>query len=147
MTLFFAKLRRMTHSRGYLLVVALICLVSLALADEKKTAAPAASVTGRFEGTAKNKAEEVIPVALELTEKDGAISGMIRSTHGDFTITGDSHKDDAVNLEFDAGGPVGSITLKMTEDKLVGTWTAGDDGGDISVKKAAAQEGGAKDKA
>jgi hypothetical protein len=34
----------------------------------------------------------------------------------------------------------------MTEDKLVGTWSAGDDGGPVEVKKASGQEGGAKGK-
>jgi len=140
---FFAKLRRMTHSRRCLLYVALICLASLSFAQQK---ASSASVTGRYEGTAKDKAENVITVAFDLTEKEGALTGTINSSHGDFAITGGTHKGDAVTLEFDANGAAGTISLHMTEDKLVGTWTAGDDGGPVDVKKAAPQAGAAKGK-
>jgi hypothetical protein len=118
------------------LVVAPLCI---AAAQQDKKASAKGAVNGLYEGTAKNRAEEVIQVKFELTEKEGAMSGMIRSDHGDFTITGGSHKGDDVTLEFDAGGPAGTITLKLAEDKLAGTWSAGDDGGPIEVKKVAAQ--------
>jgi len=115
------------------LVVAPMCL---AAAEQGKKS----SVDGRYEGTAKNAAGDIITVAFELTEKDGAMSGMIRSDHGDFTITGGSHKGEDVRLEFDTGGgPTGTILLKIAEDKMSGTWSAGDDGGAVEVKKAAAQ--------
>ena len=112
--------------------------VAAAQQDKKAPAKP--SVTGNYEGTAKNRAEEVIQVKFELTDKEGAMSGMIRSDHGDFPITGGSHRGDDVTLEFDAGGPTGTITLKLAEDKLSGTWTAGDDGGAVEVKRVAAKE-------
>jgi hypothetical protein len=79
-------------------------------------------------------------VTFELAEKEGVMSGMIRSHHGDFTITGGSHKGDDVTLDFNAGGPTGTITLKLAEDRLSGTWSAGDDGGPVEVKKVAGQE-------
>ena len=119
-----------------------LCLIlvplCLAGAEDKKTPAKGA-VTGRYEGTAKNHEAEAIAVTFELMEKEGAMSGMIRSDHGDFTITGGSHKGDDVTLDFDANGASGTITLKLAEDKLSGTWSAGDDGGPVEVKKAAAQ--------
>jgi hypothetical protein len=62
-----------------------------------------ADVTGKYEGTAKNAAGEVITVTLDLMEKDGAISG--------------------------------TISLGANGDNLVGTWSAGDDGGPVDVKK------------
>jgi hypothetical protein len=119
------------------------CCAALAQQGESQTSK---NLSGRYEGTAKNKAEDVITVTLDLTEKDGALSGAINSSHGDFTITGGSRKGDSISLDFDAGGSSGSLTLRMTEDKLVGTWTAGDDGGPVEVKKAAAQAGGTKGK-
>ncbi len=105
-----------------------------------------ADVTGKYEGTAKNAAGELITVALDLTEKDGAISGTISSSHGDFPITGGSHQGKQVTLQFDAQGTSGTITLEASEDKLVGTWSAGDDGGPVEVKKVMAQQGGGKEK-
>lgn len=115
------------------LVVAPLCI---AVAQQGKAKG---SVDGHYEGTAKNAAGDIITVAFELTEKDGAMSGTIRSDHGDFTITGGSHKGEDVRLEFDANGATGTILLKLAEDKLSGTWSAGEDGGSVEVKKAAAQ--------
>lgn len=106
------------------------------MAQQAKTTTSSAAVTGHYEGTAKNKAEDEITVALELTEKDGALTGTINSSHGDFAITGGAHKGDAVTIEFDAGSP-GTISMTMNNDRMVGTWTAGEDGGAIDVKKAA----------
>jgi hypothetical protein len=128
------------------IVCLMLALCCAALAQQGKNGSAKKDVTGRYDGTAKNKAEEVIPVTLDLTDKEGALSGAIHSSHGDFTITGGTHQGDAVTIEFDAGGSAGTISLRMAEDKLVGTWSAGDDGGALDVKKAAAQEGGAKGK-
>ena len=132
----------MTHSQkrslSFAIPAAVICLASLAFAQQNKT--PGSPVTGHYEGTAKDRAENVITVALDLTEKDGALSGMINSSHGDFAISGGSRKGDDVTLEFDAGGPVGTLTLRRNGDQLVGTWDAGDDGGPVDVKKVAAKQ-------
>jgi hypothetical protein len=95
-------------------------------------------LTGRYEGTAKNAAGEVITLTLALTEKDGSVSGTIHSSHGDFQITGGSHQGKTVTLQFDAEGTSGTISLEASEDKLVGNWSAGDDGGPLDVKKVAA---------
>jgi hypothetical protein len=124
-------------------VMLALCLV--AQAQQDKSAPARAAVTGRYEGSAKNKAEEVITVAIDLTEKEGTLSGTIHSSHGDFPITGGSHQADAVTIEFDAGGP-GTIALHIADDKLVGTWSAGEDGGSLDVKKVVAQDGEAKGK-
>jgi hypothetical protein len=123
-----------------LILLAVCALCGLAPAQDSKSAPAKSAVSGRYQGTAKNAAGEVINVTFELTEKEGAMSGMIRSDHGDFTITGGSHRGEQVTLEFDAGGPAGTINLKLAEDKLSGTWSTGDDGGPVEVKKAAAGE-------
>lgn len=130
--------------------ILMLCVVTalpcFAMAQNGKGASPKSDLTGHYEGSAKTNAGDVIDVAFDLTEKDGAMSGMIHSSHGDFTISGGSHKGEDVSLEFDAGGPTGVITLKSAEDKLSGTWSAGDDGGAMEVKKTAAKEGDAKGK-
>jgi hypothetical protein len=128
------------HPLSLFLLCLAIALGGAALAQEKSAPAKA-PVTGHYEGSAKNEANDVISVELELTEKDGAMTGVIHSSHGDFNITGGTHKDDAVHLDFATdGGPAGVINLKIAGDQLTGTWTAGDDGGSIDVKKAAAPE-------
>ncbi len=122
-----------------------LCCVAQAQQNKDKSAPAKTALTGRYEGTAKNKADEVITVAFDLTEKEGTLSGAINSSHGDFPITGGSHQGEAVTIEFDAGGP-GTISMRLTDDRLVGTWTAGEDGGSVDVKRVAAQPGGTKDK-
>ena len=133
------------HRIGLAALIMMLALCGFAFAQSKGAGAKA-GLTGHYEGTAKNRAEDVITVNFDLAEKDGAVTGMIRSSHGDFTITGGSHKGDDVTLEFDAGGPTGTITLKLAEDKLSGTWSAGDDGGPVEVKRAAAQQEAPKEK-
>jgi hypothetical protein len=119
------------------LIVAPLCI---ATAQQDKKAAMKGSVTGTYAGTAKNNAQDIIQVTVDLTEKEGAMSGMIRSDHGDFTITGGSHKGEDITLEFEANGASGTINLKLAEDKLSGTWSAGGDGGPLELKKVASDQ-------
>ena len=105
-----------------------------------------ADLTGRYEGSAKNAAGEVITVTLDLAEKEGAVSGTISSSHGDFPITSGSHQGKTVTLQFDAQGTSGTIAMELSEDKLAGTWKAGDDGGPVDVKQVAAGQGTDKGK-
>jgi len=132
---------RMGHALRMVLVLSLV-IASCCFASGQKSSK--SDVSGSYEGTAKNRNEEVIKVTFELTEKQGVMSGVIRSDHGEFNITGGKHDGDAVTLEFDAGGPTGTIDLKLANEKLSGTWTAGDDGGPVEVKKVAADAPKAK---
>lgn len=118
----------------------LLVALPVAVAQQAKKTAAKDSVNGHYAGTAKNRAEELIQVSLDLTEKEGVMSGTIRSDHGDFAITGGSHHGDDVTLEFKANGESGTINLKLAEDKLSGTWSAGEDSGSLEVKKVAAQD-------
>jgi hypothetical protein len=133
-----AGLGAMTTAQRLLVLCLVLAPLCVAAAQQGKSGSAKGTVTGRYEGTAKNAAGDIITLAFELTEKDGAMTGMIRSDHGDFTIAGGSHKGEDVRLEFDTnGGPSGTILLKLAEDKLSGTWSAGEDGGVVEVKKAA----------
>jgi hypothetical protein len=139
-----SKLGRLFAAAGSIAACLMLALCCMAQAQQDRGAPAKAPLTGHYEGSAKNKAEEVIPVSFDLTEKEGALSGIIHSPHGDFPVTGGSHQGESVTIEFDAGGP-GTISAHAADDKLVGTWTAGEDGGSVDVKKVA-PEGGSKDK-
>jgi hypothetical protein len=138
---FTAERHVITLSTLACLMLALCCVAQAQpdQAQQDKSAPAKASLSGHYEGSAKNKAEEVIPVSIDVEEKDGALSGMIHSTHGDFPITGGSRKGDTVTIEFDAGGP-GTIAAHFADDKLVGSWTVGDDGGSLDLKKSAPED-------
>ena len=73
-----------------------------------------ADLTGRYEGSAKNAAGEVITVTLDLAEKEGAVSGTISSSHGDFPITSGSHQGKTVTLQFDAQGTSGTTSARTS---------------------------------
>ena len=135
-----AKLTQILTLNQMLVLCFILAFIGCAAAQQDKMAATKGAVNGHYQGTAKNRAEETIQVTFELAEKEGTMSGMIRSDHGDFTITGGSHKGEDVTLEFDAGGPTGTITLKLAEDKLSGAWSAGDDGGPVEVKRVSSQD-------
>src|SRR5579859_3028717 len=125
--------------REILFLAAMLTLCTFAVAQQGDKEPAKTDVSGRYEGSAKGENGDVIDVTFDLTEKDGAISGVIHSSHGDFNITSGSHKGDTVTLEFATDGPTGTITLRRNEDRLAGTWSAGDDGGPVDVKKVAAQ--------
>jgi hypothetical protein len=126
---------------GAVVLVFLAASVAGAQQGKSKT-----DLTGRYEGSAKNASGEVITVTLDLAEKEGAVSGTISSSHGDFPITSGSHQGKTVTLQFDAQGTSGTIAMELSEDKLAGTWKAGDDGGPVDVKKVAVGQGTDKGK-
>jgi hypothetical protein len=140
-----AQYRRFVPA-GCTVACLMLALCCVGHAQQGKGAPAKASVTGHYEGSAKDKAEEVITVSFDLTENEGALSGTIHSSHGDFPIARGSHQGEAVTIEFDAGGATGTISLKTTGDGLVGTWTTGEDGGPVDVKKVSTPESGSKDK-
>ena len=141
-----AKFHRRFVAAGFTVACLMLALCCATQAQQGKGTPAKASLTGHYEGSAKNKAEEVSTVGFDLTENEGALSGTIHSSHGDFPIARGSHQGEAVTIEFDAGGATGTISLKTTDDRLVGTWTTGEDGGPVDVKKVAAPDSGSKDK-
>lgn len=142
----FAIVRRMFFRERVLIFGVLLSLACAAMAQQDKGAPAKTSLTGHYEGTAKNKAGEVIQVTIDLVEKGDTLAGNISSSHGDFAITGGSRQSETITIEFDTGGPAGTISVRLIDDKLVGTWSAGDDSGSVEVKRTAVQEKAPKDK-
>src|SRR6476646_6989554 len=89
---------------------------------ERTNAAVGQSFMGHYEGTATNKAKQVIPLAIDLTDAGGNLSGEISSTFGLFRIVGGTHHADAITIEFDVGGEKGTISAKLSDGQLFGTF-------------------------
>jgi Family of unknown function (DUF5694) len=101
-----------------------------------QAAAPSASsVAGHYEGIAKNKAQDSIPLTIDIEISDGKPSGAIMTPLGTYSITGGTTDGSGVKILFDAGGQTGSITAKLAGDKLSGSFELGDDGGPIDAKR------------
>ena len=87
-----AKVGQILLAARWSIACLMLALCFVAQAQQDKSAPAKTSLTGRYEGSAKNKAEESITVSIDLTEKEGALSGTIHSSHGDFPITGGSRR-------------------------------------------------------
>ena len=105
---------------------------------QSRPTTPASSVLiGHYEGTATNKAQQIIPITIELTDTNGSFSGNINSTVGNFPIIGGSRQAESVTIHFDANGETGTISVKLDNGRLTGTFTLGDDGGPVEATKTA----------
>lgn len=77
------------------------------------TTSVTATFTGHYEGTATNKALQAIPLAIDLTDTNGAFSGSISTTLGIFPIVGGTRQAGAITIKFDANGERGNISAKL----------------------------------
>ncbi len=118
-----------TRSRLYVIATSVLLSVSFLAAQQNP------SVASHYEGTATDSTQQVIQVTMDLKEADGKFTGQINSSQGDFAIVGGSQNGDAVTIEFDLGGGTGTVEGKLTNDRLVGTYTAGGSGGTVDLKK------------
>ena len=95
--------------------VSLFCILfffSIFLLAQPHRAPPDSSdsVAGRYEGTATNKAGEVITVTLELKDAEGVLSGKI--IHRDSVLTGAERAEGKKMLVCVSRGQ-GSLTLNL----------------------------------
>ncbi|HLG13338.1 MAG TPA: hypothetical protein VJH03_02290 [Blastocatellia bacterium] len=126
-----------------LLVVTLLVFASAAsaatLADEKS-----GSISGKYEGVAKNASIGELPLTVEIKNDNGKISGKIDSPQGPAPITSGTYADGKLTLKFDAGGTEGTVTAKFADGKITGEWELGGQTGTLELKQvgAAATAGG-----
>src|ERR1035441_5387459 len=72
------KLGRIFVAERWCIAFVMLALCFVAQAQQNKSVPAKASLTGRYEGSAQNKAEEVITVAIDLTEKEGVLLRSLR---------------------------------------------------------------------
>jgi hypothetical protein len=139
----FAKLPCMPVSCSSLFSLVLALLPALSLAQEQLAtgqgagASLASSFTGHYEGAATNKAQQIIPLIIDLRDASGTLSGRITTPLGIFPINGGTQQANAITIHFETDGESGSISATLTDRKLLGTFSLGDDGGPIEARKTA----------
>jgi hypothetical protein len=97
--------------------------------------AAAGALTEHYEGTAIGNEQQPIPVTIDLTQAGGTFSGEITSTYGTFAISGGTRSGDTITIQFDVNGETGTVSGKLTDGRLVGTFAAGDQTGSVDVKR------------
>ena len=134
----------MSHLCGKLVILAFAFLGVSSRAQESvgakslptsKQASVKVSFTGHYEGTATNKAHDIIPLVIDLSDGAVAPSGRISTTLGVFPIIGGEIQGNHLKINFELGEETGSISAELSDGKLLGTFSLGDDGGPIEAKK------------
>ncbi|HLV87294.1 MAG TPA: DUF5694 domain-containing protein [Candidatus Sulfotelmatobacter sp.] len=126
----------MTAARILPCFVLLLSLLAVAQPTPRRQAENKSSAaTEHYEGSATNNEQESIPVTIDLAESAGAFSGQIISSYGTFAITGGTRDGDSVTLHFDVNGDTGTITARLADGHLAGTYTAGNQSGSVDVQK------------
>jgi hypothetical protein len=121
--------------------LALICTAVFAIAQpsphQQRTLQnkPTSGTPEHYEGMATGRDQQEIPVSMDLGEAGGTFSGEITSSYGTFAITGGTRDGDRITLQFDANGETGTVSAQLIGDKLVGTYTAADQGGSIDLNR------------
>jgi hypothetical protein len=104
-------------------------------------AQPQASLTGKYEGMAKDDSGQQGKVSLDLVEDSGKYSGTFTTVKGSFKILKGQRANDTLTLEIEK--PVdkaGIMSLKKSAEGLVATFTEAGRNVTIDFRKAAADD-------
>lgn len=131
--------------------LALLCLFALTAAaqDTKPTptptpdpkgangAQPAAdeNISGSYEGTAETQSNGTLPLRVDIKDDKGKLTGEIKSPVGNFPIDSGSYEKGKVTLNFPVESVTGVITGDYKDGRITGSFSAGNEGGKIDLKK------------
>ena len=127
--------------------LALVCLFALTAAAQETKPAPDtkdtpetkptadANISGSYEGTAETQGNGTLPLRVEIKDDKGKLTGEIKSPVGDFAIESGSYEKGKVALNFKVEDVVGAITGDYKDGRITGSFSAGNEGGKIDLKK------------
>ena len=114
-----------------------LLVVSLTVAAQP---GPQASLTGKYEGMAKNETGEQ-KVKLDLVEDAGKYSGTLTTAQGSFKILKGQMANGVLTLDIEKpGGGSGQMSFKKNGDVLVATFTEAGKTVNIDFRKASADD-------
>jgi hypothetical protein len=99
-------------------------------ANQKTTA----SLTGKYEGTAKGP-EGDVQMSLELTDEAGKFSGRFTTPRGVYDVQKGQMVEGLLSLEATGKGSVAKVTLRQKDDKLVGELSVDGKKGPIELRR------------
>lgn len=138
------RLRKIMPLLVIVLLVAASSAVSAATfgksASDHHTSDP---ISGKYEGAAKSEQLGELPLTVQIKNEGGKLSGSIDTPNGPAPITGGTFADGKVNLTFDAGGAVGTITGMLKDGVISGNWELSGQTGTFELKKMGAAAGAA----
>lgn len=97
------------------------------------------SLTGKYEGTARDSTGAA-KVTLDLVDESGKFSGTVTTQLGVFKLVKGQMVDGLLSLELETKAPRPRLSLRLKDDKLVGTLLDGVKTADIELRKAAKDE-------
>ena len=117
-----------------------LLIVSLTVAAQPATNSPQASLTGKYEGMAKNETGEQ-KVTLDLVEDAGKYSGTLTTAQGSFKILKGQMANGVLTLDIEKpGGSSGQMSFKKNGDVLAASFTEAGKTVNIDFRKAAADD-------
>jgi hypothetical protein len=136
-----AKLKTKTHFTLQVSVLTLLLMPATVPGQNPGTASqkPAPSLSGKYEGTAKDPTGEA-KATLELVDEAGKFSGTITTPQGTFKLAKGQMVEGLLSFEVETKGAPGKLSLRQKDDKLVGTFTDGPKTGAIELRKVTTDE-------
>ena len=114
-----------------------------ALARAQEPAQPAqkapASLSGKYEGTAKGPNGDV-QITLELADEAGKFSGGVTTSRAAYKVSKGQVVEGLLSLELDANGSAAKLSLRQKDDKLVGELTADGKTGPVELRRVVRDE-------
>lgn len=96
------------------------------------------TLSGKYEGVAKNDQLGDIPLTIEIKNDNGKLSGKMDIPTGSAAITSGTYADGKITMKFDASGQEGTINGTVEGDKITGKWELAGQTGTFELKKTGA---------
>jgi hypothetical protein len=119
------------------LALALSALLAAADARAQGPSPPptAQDISGRYEGVAKTAAHGDLPIAIEIRQQNGALTGSMDTPLGNLSITGGSFNGGTLTLKVESYDDVGTITATVEGGRLVGEFSGFGEKGHLDLKR------------
>ena len=121
----------------FLFSMLMLVLVPLMVSGQTPDTAnqkPAASLAGKYEGTAKGP-EGDVQVSLDLADDAGKLSGRVTTPRGVYDVQKGQMVEGLLSLELAGKGSVAKLTLRQKDDKLAGELSVDGKKGPIELKR------------